>query len=264
MPELVDSINCPKCGGPLNLTTGEVIVTCPYCGSSVRIRSDKPFLLRHSMLSAKLDQNAAMSAIQSWMEGGIMKPDDLRRASRVLSLDCLYLPFYVYEVDATTSYKGVLTRMGTNEPRSGDLVRNYFWKILARRSGEFAIEDYHIPLALKVPFDSTAMLKDARLLNAEVDEDEGARLVQEQIDVHQRELLTDIVDVVESATTKVDMKDSEFLHAPLWFGVYAYRDKQYKIVIDAASGDVVKADLPAQAAGLGEILRGAKHGMFGR
>jgi predicted RNA-binding Zn-ribbon protein involved in translation (DUF1610 family) len=264
MPELVDSISCPKCGGPLNLTTGEVIVTCPYCGSSVRIRSDKPFLLRHSMLSAKIDQNAAMATIQGWMEGGIMKPDDLRRASRIVSLDCLYIPFYVFEVDATTSYKGVLTRLGTNDERSGDLIRNYFWKILARRSGDYAVEDYHIPLALKVPFDSTAMLKGARLLNAEVDEDESARLVQEQVDEHQRELLKDIVDVVENASTKVEAKDSEFLHAPLWFGVYAYHDRQYKIVVDAASGDVVKGDIPTQTAGLGEILRGAKHGMFGR
>jgi predicted RNA-binding Zn-ribbon protein involved in translation (DUF1610 family) len=264
MPELVDSINCPKCGGPLNLTTGEVIVTCPYCGSSVRIRSDKPFLLRHSMLSAKLDRNAALGTIQAWMQGGIMKPDDLRRASTIVSLDDLYLPFYVFEVDATTTYQGVLTRLGTSEPRSGQLVRNYFWKILARRSGDYAVEDYHIPLALKVPFDSTTMLRDAKLLNAEVDEDEAGRLVQEQVDAHQRELLKDIIDVVESATTQVAVKDSEFLHAPLWFGTYAYHDRPYKIVVDAASGDVVRGDIPTQTSGLGEFLHGAKHGMFGR
>ena len=53
MPELVESISCPKCGGPLNLTTGEVIVTCPYCGTASRIRGDKPFVLLHSMLAAR-------------------------------------------------------------------------------------------------------------------------------------------------------------------------------------------------------------------
>jgi len=100
MPELVESVNCPHCGGPLNLTTGEVIVTCPYCSSMVRLRGDKPFLLRHSMLPARLDRDAAMRTIEGWMEGGIMKPDDLRRASRVTSLECTYLPFYVFEIDA--------------------------------------------------------------------------------------------------------------------------------------------------------------------
>ena len=264
MPELVESINCPKCGGPLNLTTGEVIVTCPYCGSSIRLRSDKPFLLRHSMLAAKVDRAGVTAAIESWMEGGVMKPDDLRRASRIVSLEGVYLPFYVFEVDARTSYKGVLTRLGTSEPRSGDLVRNYFWKILARRSGADAVADYHIPLALKVPFDTTAMMKDARLLNAEVDEDEAARLVQEQVDAHQKELLKDVIDVMEQATTKVETKDSEFLHAPLWFATYEYREKTYKIVVDGASGDVVTADLPTPTGGFGEFLHDARRGLFGR
>src|SRR5438552_3431474 len=103
MPELVESISCPKCGGPLNLTTGEVIVTCPYCGTASRIRGDKPFVLTHSMLAARVDRDGALRAIQGWMEGGVMKPDDLRKASRITSLDCTYLPFYVFEVDATTA-----------------------------------------------------------------------------------------------------------------------------------------------------------------
>ncbi len=264
MPELVESINCPHCGGPLNLTTGEVIVTCPYCGSAVRIRSDKPFLLVHSMLPARMDRAAAVAAIQGWMEGGILKPDDLRRASQITSLECLYLPFYVFEVDATTAYAGVLTRTGTNERRTGNLVRNYFWKVLGRRSGEYEVAEYHIPLALKMPFDSTQMLKDARLLNAEVDEDEAGRIAQEEIDAHQKELLKDVVDVMESAATQAAVKDSEFLHAPLWFAAYAYHGKSYKIVLDAASGDVVKGDIPGSAGGLGEFLKDSAKGVFRR
>ncbi len=262
MPELVESINCPHCGGPLNLTTGEVIVTCPYCGSTVRLRSDKPFLLRHSMLPARVDRTAARQAIEGWLAGGVMKPDDLRRASRVASLDCTYLPFYVFEVDATTHYSGVLTRTGTNERRSGDLVRNYFWKVLGRRSGEFEVGDYHVPLAVKVPYDTTGMLRDARVLNAELDEDEAARLTKEQVDEHQKELLKDLVDVMENATTDVVVKDSEFLHAPLWFAAYVYHDRTYKLVLDAASGDVVRGDIPAPTSGFKEFLEGASHGIF--
>ena len=264
MPELVESINCPHCGGPLNLTTGEVIVTCPYCGSAVRIRSDKPFLLPHSMLPARFDQAGATAQILGWMEGGVMKPDDLRRGSRITSLECLYIPFYVFEVDATTAYAGVLTRTGTNERRAGDLVRNYFWKVLGRRSGEYAVAEYHIPLTLKVPFDTTAMLKQARLLNAEVDEDEAARIAQEEIDVRQKELLKDVVDVMENATTTATVKDSEFVHAPLWFASYEYRGKAYKIVVDAASGDVVQGDIPMASGGFGEFLKDSTRGLFRR
>src|SRR5207249_2238751 len=110
---------------------------------------------------------------------GVLKPHDLRRPARITSLECVYLPFYVFEVDATTAYAGVLTRTGTNEKRSGDLRRDYFWKVLGRRSGDFPTRDYKLPLGLKVPFDTGGMVRDSRFLNAEVDEDEAERLTRE-------------------------------------------------------------------------------------
>ena len=262
MPELVTSINCPKCGGPLNLTTGEVIVTCPYCGTASRIRGDKPFVLTHSMLAARMDRDGAVRAIQGWMEGGVMKPDDLRKTSRVTSLECVYLPFYVFEVDATTAYSGVLTRTGTNEKRTGDLRRDYFWKVLGRRSGDFPTREYKLPLGLKVPFDTGGMVRDSRFLNAEVDEDEAERLTREDVDGHQRDLLKDLIDVIEDARTQVDVKDSEFLHAPIWFSTYEYRTRSYTILLDAASGEVVRGDIPAPSGGFGEFLKGAGRDMF--
>lgn len=257
MPDLVESLSCPKCGGPLRLTAGDVIVTCPYCGTASRIRGDRPFLLRHAMLAARLDRAGAEAAIAGWLSGGVLKPDDLRRASRVTGLECVYLPFYVFEVDATTTYAGVITRTGTNERRSGRLVRDYFWKILARRSGDFPTREYKLPLAHKIPFDTAHMIRDSRFLNAEIDEDEAARLVRAEVEAHQRELLRDLVDVVEEAPTQVDVKDTEFLHAPLWFATYEYRGRSHAIVVDAASGDVVRGEIPPPTGGLSEFLRGA-------
>src|SRR5207247_2044153 len=159
MPELVESINCPKCGGPLNLTTGEVIVTCPYCGTASRIRGDKQFVLAPSLLAA---------------------------------------------------------RMG----------------------------------------------RDARFLDAEVDEDEAERRTREDVDGHQRELLKDLVDVIEDARTQVDVKDSEFLHAPIWFSTYEYRTRSYTILLDGASGEVVRGDIPPPSGGFGEFLKGAGRDRF--
>src|SRR5207249_216289 len=83
----------------------------------------------------------------------------------------------------------------------GDLRRDYFWKILGRRSGDFPTREYKLPLGLKVPFDTGGMVRDSRFLNAEVDEDEAERLTREDVDGHQRELLKDLVDVIEDACT---------------------------------------------------------------
>jgi hypothetical protein len=262
MPALVESLNCPKCGGPLNLSTGDVIVTCPYCGTASRIAGDKPFVLRHSMLAARLDRDGADRAIDGWLAGGVMKPDDLRKASRVTALECVYLPFYVFEVDATTSYAGVLTRTGTNDRRTGDLRRDYFWKVLGRRSGDFPTREYKLPLALKIPFETGRMVRDSRFLNAEVDEDEAERLAREQVDVHQRELLKDFIDLIEDARSRIDIKDSEFLHAPIWFASYEYRGRPYTIVLDAASGEVIRGEIPSPTGGFREFVSSAARDLF--
>lgn len=262
MPELVESINCPKCGGPLDVAVGTAIVTCPYCGTLSRLRGDRPFVLRHGMLAHRLDRAGAEAAIRGWMAGGFLKPDDLRAEARLSRLECVYVPFYVFEVDATTTYAGVLTRTGRNERRSGRLVRDYFWKVLGRRAGEFPVREYKLPLAHKVPFDTAAMVRDARFLNAEIDEDEATRIAREQVEAHQRELLKDLVDIVEEARTDVELKDIEFLHAPLWFASYAYGEKSYQIVLDAASGEVVRGEIPPPTGGFGEFLRGATRGLF--
>jgi hypothetical protein len=257
MPELVEAIPCPKCGAPLSLAAGEVIVTCRYCGTASRMRGEKPFVLRHAMLSARLDRPAAEAAIAGWMDGGVMTPPGFRRKSRVTTLECAYVPFYVFEVDARTSYAGILTRTGKDVRKSGMLSRDYFWKVLARRSGDFPVREYKMPLAYKVPFDTAGMVRESRFLNAEVDEDEAERIAREQVMAHQRELLKDEIDVVEKASTEVVVKDTEFLHAPLWFASYAYKGRPFRVVIDAASGAVVRGEIPPPTGGLGEFLRGA-------
>ena len=185
-----------------------------------------------------------------------MKPGDLRRDSRVTSLECVYIPFYVFEVDVATTYSGVLTRTGTNERLSGTLPGNYFWKVLARRSGDFPVREYKLPLAYKVDFDTGGMVPQSRFLNAEVDEDEAARIAREEVEAHQRELLKDRVDAIEQDRTEVTVKDTEFLHAPLWFAAYEYRGRSFRIILDGASGEVVLGDIPPPSGGLKEFLFG--------
>ena len=142
MPDLVESLKCPQCGGPLKLGPGDVIVTCPYCGTASRIRSEIPFLLRHAMLAA--------------------------------------------------------------------------------------------------------------------------RLAREEVASHERELLKDSVDIVEDARSEISLKDTELLHAPVWLSTFEYRGRPYRIIIDGASGEIVRGDIPPPTGGLGEFLKDAGRGVFGR
>ena len=264
MPDLVDSLTCRQCGGPLRLEPGEIIVTCPYCGTPARLRGDKPFLLTHAMLAARLGRDEAQAAVEGWMRGGFMMPAGMARSAKVVSLECVYIPFYVFQVQARTVYAGVMTRTGTSERRAGEVPRDCLWKVLARRTADFPVREYKIPLAAKVPFDTAGMVAGSRFLNAEVDEDEAARVAREEVTAHERGLLKDLVDVVETANTEVALKDPEFLHAPLWFARYVYKEKNGAVIVDAATGEVVHGDIPPPTGGFGEFLRTAGRDLTGR
>jgi hypothetical protein len=255
MVDLVESLNCSHCGAPLDLSPGEIIVTCRYCGSDVRIAGEKRFLLKHSMVATQYQEEAIRQVITSWMAGGAFRPDDLARSSRIESLECIYLPFYVFEVDASTTWRGVLSRTGQPFEKSGELRKDYFWKILGRRSSPFPTREYRLPLAAKTTFDMSQMVKGSKFLNAEMDEDEAKRLVEDEVTEHQKQLLLqeEVDDVIE-AKTAVDVKDAEFVHAPIWFMRYSYRKKMYEMTVDGAAGEVIKADVPPPETGFGSLF----------
>ena len=264
MPELVESILCKQCGAPLKGAPGEIIVTRGYCGTAARLDGDRPFLLKHAMLAAKVDRAGAQAAVEGWMGGGFLMPAGMARAAKVESLECVYVPFYVFAVEVRTTYAGVLTRTGTSERREGVVPRDYFWKVLGRRSSEFPVRAYKVPLAAKVPFEVGAMAAGSRFLNAEVDEDEAERMARAQVEEKEQAMLKDIVDVVERAETGVVLKDAEFLHVPLWFARFVYKGKPGQVIIDAAAGEVVYGDIPTPSAGFGRVLRGAGRDLMGR
>ena len=57
------------------------------------------------------------------------------------------------------------------------------------------------------------------------------------------------------ARTAIDLKDAEFLHAPIWFSTYEYRGRTFQILIDAASGEVIRGDIPPPSGGFGEFIQ---------
>ena len=251
----MDALNCPHCGAPLELSPGDIIVTCRYCGSDVRIAGEKRFLLKHSMIAAAHQEDGIRRIIQMWMEGGAFRPDDLATAARLESLECIYLPFYVFEVDAVTRWRGVLTRTGDRYVKDGELRKDYFWKILARRSSTFPEREYRLPLSAKIDFDMSRMVKGSKFLNAEVDEDEAMRLTEEQVKEHQRRLLrNEEVDEIIEADTRVDVKDTEFVHAPVWFSRYSYRGKLYDLTVDGATGEVIRSEVPPPETGIKSLF----------
>lgn len=245
MTEIAEKINCPNCGGPLKPEAGEIIVTCEYCGAAMNMAVGKKYFLKHSIIPNKYTPEQISSMAKQWMGAGFLKPEDLAHASRISELSLTFLPFFVLHVSASSKYEGVFTRTGQNIPKKGDFTREYHWKILGRRGSAFPTKEYEIPLSGKVEFDLAHVSKNAKFLNSEMDEREAQSLLRQEIEGHHRFLLSSEMDVIQTIETNLDIRNTEFVHAPVWFLKYEYKGKLYELLFDGASGKTIKGDIPA-------------------
>ena len=63
--------------------------------------------------------------------------------------------------------------------------------------------------------------------------------------MHHQFLLQQEVDKIIESTTTVDLKQLVYLHAPIWFIKYDYKNNQYNMIVDGSSGMVIKGDIPS-------------------
>lgn len=247
---IVSEISCAHCGAPIQFNPGEIVTTCRYCGFTQVIETGKSFNFEHSMLLNKYDELQAESISREWMRAGFTKPGDLARASKIADKNLVYVPFWVLEVDATSSYKGVFERLTPPMMKEGKIEKHYDWLVLARRATEFPTREYDVPLEGKVPYDFRKIEGLAKVLNSEVEKDEAVEKAKQEIEADHQFLAKEEVDRIAEMRTDFQFGDAVYLHAPIWFVVYEYKKENHRIILDGATGTVIRGDIPATKLGL--------------
>ena len=247
---VVQEIRCSKCGAPIAFNPGEIIATCPYCGYTSVIETGKAFTLEHSMILNKYDSTQAEELVRNWMRSGFMKPGDLTRSSKIPEKNLVYLPFWIVPVTATSEYKGVFERLVPPVVKEGKIEKKYDWLVLARKAAEFPTREYDVPLEGKISYDFRKIEKFAKVLNSEIEKAEAVESAKQQIENHHQFLVKQDVDKIIEMKTDCSIGDSVYLHAPIWFIAYEYKGERYSIILDGATGTIIKGDIPATRFGL--------------
>ncbi|XES76957.1 MAG: hypothetical protein ACBZ72_12395 [Candidatus Bathyarchaeia archaeon] len=245
MDAVAQSIRCSHCGAPVKFDPGELIATCTYCGFTTVIETGQAFTFEHSLILNKYDPQAVEAPIKDWMRGGFLKPGDLVRKSKLTEKNLVYLPFWVVSVEAKSVYKGIFERITPAIVKEGTLTKEYDWLVLAREASVFPTREYKVPLAGKIPYDFRRIEGFAKILNSEITREDALELARTQIDTRHRFLLQEDVDRVIELKTDLDLKQMVYLHAPIWFTQYEYKGKLYRLIVDGATGAVVKGDIPS-------------------
>jgi len=247
---IVQEIRCPNCGAPISFNPGEIIATCEYCGFTCVIETGKAFTLEHSMILNEYTPTQLESLVRDWMQSGFLKPGDLAKSSKILEKNLVYLPFWIVPVTATSEYKGIFERLVPPVVKTGKIEKKYDWLVLARKASEFPTREYDVPLEGKIPYDFRKIEQFAKVLNSEINEQEAAEIAKQQVENNHQFLAKQEVDKIIEMKSDISIGDSVYLHAPIWFVTYEYKGERFNIILDGATGAVIKGDIPATRFGL--------------
>jgi hypothetical protein len=245
LSDIVKEISCTHCGGPLSIKPGEILVTCSYCGFTSVIETGKPFEFEHSLIINKYADTQVTESVKRWMSSSFAAPRDLSSKATIVENELFLLPFWVIVTGAHSHCKGIFERISPPVTKEWDTQNEYSWLVLARRGSDFPTRSYEIPLEAKIPYDFTKIDRNAKVLNAELDAAEATEIAQREIrDLHEF-IAKDTVDKIVEMNTEFDVKSTLYLHGPIWFVSYDYKKQRYRILMDGATGEVIKGDLPA-------------------
>jgi len=247
---VAEGIRCSHCGAPVEFEPGEIIATCKYCGFTTVVETGQVFTFEHSLLLNTYGETQIETPIRDWMRSGFLKPSDLAKKSKITEKNLVYLPFWVVSIEAKSTYKGIFERISPPIVKEGTIEKEYNWLVLAREATGFSTREYDVPLEGKIPYDFRKIEGFARVLNSEIDRDEAVALAKQQIEAHHRFLLQQDVDKIVEVNTAFNVKQAVYLHAPIWFIKYDYRGESYQLLIDGATGTVVKGEIPQKGFGI--------------
>jgi len=247
---IVQEIKCSNCGAPISFESGEIIATCKYCGYTVIIETGKAFTFEHSMLLNEYDPTQVEEPIKNWMRAGFLKPPDLANKSKLIEKTLTYTPFWIVTAEVETVYKGIFERITPPVVKEGRIEKKYNWLVLARKATEFPTREYDVPLEGKIPYDFTKIEDFAKTLNSEIDKDEAMEKARQEIEEHHRYLAQQDVDRIIEIKNEIKVDQTVYLHAPIWFIKYEYKGKTYQLLLDGATGTVIKGDIPSTGFGI--------------
>ena len=247
---VAQEIRCSHCGAPVEFDPGELTATCKYCGFTTVVETGQVFTFEHSLLLNRYNEEQIEEQIRDWMREGFMKPSDLARKSKILEKTLTYLPFWLISIKAKSTYKGIFERIAPPATKEGSIDKDYNWLVLARKASDFPTREYEVPMEGKIPFDFRRIEGFAKVLNSEIDKDEAIELAKQQIDAHNSFLIKQDVDKIIDLKTDFNVTQVVYLHSPIWFVKYDYKGNSYNLIIDGASGNALKGDIPSSKFGV--------------
>jgi predicted RNA-binding Zn-ribbon protein involved in translation (DUF1610 family) len=257
-------VRCESCGADVVFQGTLTSTTCPYCGSPLqrdKIHDAPRRIVVQGVLPFLVPQERAAANLRAWVQSLWFAPNEFQRHGANGKFSGVYLPFFTFDALTFTRYDGqrgdyywvtVTHGKETRQERhtrwtfvSGQFQR-YFDDVLVVAVRGHNPELLHAlepwPLGKCVPFRQELLAGFfSRTYDIELAEcfREARRRMEAAITSEVRQRIGGDEQSISSQKTAYSALSYKHLLLPVWLLVYRYRDKPYRVAVNAATGEVV-------------------------
>jgi LSD1 subclass zinc finger protein len=266
--EEVSTVACDACGAVTSMDPNVVSSECPFCGNKLIVKNESTSkqLKPKSLLPFKITSKDALLSFRTWLKKLWFAPPGLKKyASQAEKIAGMYLPYWTYDSDTFTNYKGQrgddYTTTETYTDGSGKTqtrtVTKTRWTnvsgslslffddvlVLASKSLPQAKTDKLEPWDLEnlIPFDEK-FLSGFRTESYGVGLKEGFDSAKMKMDPRIREAVNRQIggDHQRISSMQTTFSNITFKHTllPIWISAYRFKDKVYRFIVNGRTGKV--------------------------
>jgi Zn finger protein HypA/HybF involved in hydrogenase expression len=259
------TVQCEGCGAQ-SVVAGQAS-RCPFCGSPVVVETQElgEVFVPESLLPFNFDAKQAKQRYEAWVAGLWFAPNDLKKRAHQHGMDGVYLPYWTYDSSTSTRYTGqrgeyyyvtetYTDSQGKTQTRQ---VRHTRWY---PASGTVHVEFDDVlvcgseTLPRKLieklePWDLGSLRAfDAGYLSGffaeryKIGLEDGFKIAEERMVPRIRGAIESDIggDTQRILSMAVRHADVTFKHLllPLWISSFKYKEKTFRFVVNARSGEV--------------------------
>jgi len=250
---------CPSCGGEIIGDANTIATKCPYCDNPTVMSGNVSGMLRPDLvIPFKLSKEDAKKGLINFYKDKKLMPNAFKDENRINEIQGIYVPFWLFDCDASASASFRATRVRTWSDRNYNYTRTDYFNIYREGVGSFekvpvdgstkmddammeAIEPYDISEA--IPFGSaylTGYLADKYDVDEKASEPRAGDRVKTSMNMFLRQSVEGY-STVTTTNSGCSTKNGKATYAllPVWILNTKWKDKLYTFAMNGQTGKFI-------------------------
>jgi hypothetical protein len=237
-------LSCPSCGGAIQVTEGDNVLNCGYCGSLLWAEGDAGVLTvayRNTQ-----DRDRVLSATEGWWKKGL-KARDLRSKGKLQECYPIYLPFWSTTTRVAGWICGYEERHYTDRnghtrteriPKEEMVLRDYRYTNIACDPGDLGLRYLRntVGEASFIDFESIPTFESTTSKDDMIETSKQSALRDARHDAGVPHVTFEKVTVIPKSIARI--------YYPVWVVRYAYGERMYMVTVDGVTGQVLSGRAP--------------------